>query len=62
VHDLKKALAEADEDSHAAAYEAIREIVEKVVIHPRGRYKSVEIETYGHSPPCSAFSRGRLTP
>jgi site-specific DNA recombinase len=42
VHDLKKALAEADEDSHAAAYEAIREIVEKVVIHPRGRYKSVE--------------------
>jgi site-specific DNA recombinase len=47
VRDLKKALAASDEDSRAAAHEAIREIVEKVVIHPRGPYKPVEIEIYG---------------
>jgi len=47
VRSLKKTLAEADEDSRLAANEAIREIVEKVVIHPRGRYKPVEIEIYG---------------
>jgi hypothetical protein len=58
VHDLKKALAEADEDSHAAAREAIRKIVEKVVIHPRGQYKSVEIETCGRSPPAQHFREG----
>jgi hypothetical protein len=32
VRHLKRALAESDEDSRAAANEAIREIVEKVVI------------------------------
>jgi hypothetical protein len=47
VRDLKKALAETDEDSRAAAHEAIREIVEKVVIHPQGPYKPVEIEIHG---------------
>ncbi len=47
VRNLKRALAESDEDSRAAANEAIREIVEKVVIHPRGAYKPVEIEIYG---------------
>jgi len=47
VRDLKRALAESDEDSRAAAHEAIREIVEKVVIHPKGPYKPVEIEIYG---------------
>lgn len=47
VRDLKNALAGSDEDSRAAAHEAIREIVEKVVIHPRGPYKPLEIETYG---------------
>jgi site-specific DNA recombinase len=47
VRDLKKALAESDEDSRTAAHEAIREIVEKVVIHPRGPYKPVEIEIHG---------------
>jgi DNA invertase Pin-like site-specific DNA recombinase len=47
VRNLKKALAESDEDSRAAAHEAIREIVEKVVVHPRGRYKPVQIEIYG---------------
>lgn len=46
VRSLKKTLAEADEDSRLAN-EAIREIVEKVVIHPRGRYKPIEIEIYG---------------
>jgi site-specific DNA recombinase len=47
VRDLKRALAGSDEDSRAEAHEAIREIVEKVVIHPRGPYKPVEIEIYG---------------
>jgi site-specific DNA recombinase len=47
VRNLKIALAESDQDSRAAANEAIREIVEKVVIHPRGPYKPVEIEIYG---------------
>lgn len=47
VRDLKKTLADSDEDSRAAAHEAIREIVEKVVVHPRGRYKPVEIEIHG---------------
>jgi site-specific DNA recombinase len=47
VKNLKKALADPDEDSRLAAHKAIREIVEKVVIHPRGAYKPVEIEIYG---------------
>jgi hypothetical protein len=29
------------------SYRKIREIVEKVVIQPRGRHKAVEIEIYG---------------
>jgi site-specific DNA recombinase len=47
VRDLKSALACSDADSRLAAHEAIREIVEKVVIHPRGPYKPVDIEIYG---------------
>lgn len=47
VRNLKRALAESDEDSRLAAHEAIREIVEKVVVHPRGAYKPVEIDIYG---------------
>ncbi|WP_024342654.1 hypothetical protein [Bradyrhizobium japonicum] len=47
IRNLKQALAESDEDSRVAAHEAIREIVEKVVIHPRGRYKPVQIDIYG---------------
>ncbi|MGY3484438.1 hypothetical protein ACVW1C_002321 [Bradyrhizobium sp. USDA 4011] len=47
IQNLKKALSESDEDSRLAANEAIREIVEKVVVHPRGRYKPVRIEIYG---------------
>lgn len=47
VRNLKRALAESDEDSRKEANEAIREIVEKVVIHSRGAYKPVEVEIYG---------------
>ncbi len=47
IRNLKKALAESDEDSRLAAHEAIREIVEKVVLHPQGRYKPVRIDIYG---------------
>nr|WP_246741516.1 recombinase family protein [Bradyrhizobium aeschynomenes] len=47
VRNLKKALADSDEDSRLAANEAIREIVEKVVVHPQGPYKPVRVEIYG---------------
>jgi hypothetical protein len=47
IRNLKKALANSDEDIRAAADDAIREIVEKVIIHPRGRYTPVKIEIYG---------------
>jgi site-specific DNA recombinase len=47
VRNLKRALAEADQDNRAAANEYIRQIVEKVVIHPRGPYKPVDIEIHG---------------
>jgi hypothetical protein len=47
IRNLKKALADSDEDSRLAAHEAIREIVEKVVLHPRGRYKPVQVDIYG---------------
>jgi hypothetical protein len=30
-----------------SANEAIREVVEKIAIHPQGRYKPVKIEIYG---------------
>ena len=39
VRDLKKALAESDGDNRTAAHDALREIVGKVVIHPKGPYK-----------------------
>ncbi|MGY3355096.1 hypothetical protein ACVWZK_001759 [Bradyrhizobium sp. GM0.4] len=47
VRDLKQTLAASDEDSRLAAHEALREIVEKIVIHPQGRYKPVRIDFYG---------------
>lgn len=47
IRDLKATLAEADDDSRLAVHQAIQEIVEKIVIHPHGRYKPVEIEIYG---------------
>ncbi|GAA0034017.1 MULTISPECIES: hypothetical protein [Bradyrhizobium] len=47
VRNLKKALADSGEDSRAAANEAIREIVENVVVHPQGPYKPVRVEIYG---------------
>lgn len=47
IRNLKQALANSDEDSRLAAHEAIREILEKVVVHPQGRYKPVQIDIYG---------------
>lgn len=47
IRDLKATSAEADDDSRLAAHQAIQEIVEKIVIHPHGRYKPVEIEIDG---------------
>ena len=43
---MKKALAESDGDNRAAAHDALREIVEKVVIHQKGP-QPVDIEIYG---------------
>ncbi|WP_244623334.1 hypothetical protein [Bradyrhizobium sp. MOS001] len=62
MRDLKKTLAVADENSRLAAHEALREIVEKIVIHPRGRYKPVEIEIYGQLAALLRILRGRLAP
>jgi site-specific DNA recombinase len=47
IKSLKATLAKADDDSRDAAFQTIREIVEKIVIHPRGPYKPVEIEIHG---------------
>lgn len=62
VRNLKKTLADSDEDSRLAAHEAIREIVEKVVIHPRGAYKPVEVEITASLRPSSGFLRRHLHP
>jgi site-specific DNA recombinase len=47
VKDLKAALNAADEENRTTAYEAIRELLELVVIRPDGPYKPVEIDIYG---------------
>ena len=47
IRSLKRTLAEAGDESRQAAFQGIREIVEKIVIHPRGRYEPVEIEIFG---------------
>jgi site-specific DNA recombinase len=63
IRNLKQALAESDQDSRVAAHEAIREIVEKVVVYPRGRYKPVQIDIYGLTRrPAQDFREGGRTP
>ena len=47
IRDLKAALDQADDDSRAEAYQAIRELVEKVVIRPSGPRRPVQIEIRG---------------
>jgi hypothetical protein len=47
IKSLKKTLAEASEESRQAAFQGIREIVEKIVVHPRGKYQPPEIEIFG---------------
>ena len=47
IRDLKAALDQADDDSRAEAYRAIRELVEKVVIRPSGPRRPVQIEIRG---------------
>jgi site-specific DNA recombinase len=47
VKDLKAALNAADEENRTMAYEAIRELIDQVVIRPDGAYKPVEIDIYG---------------
>jgi site-specific DNA recombinase len=47
VADLKAALASADAENRAAAFQAIRELVEAVLIHPTAPYRFVEIEIKG---------------
>ena len=48
VRDLKTALDLADDDNRAGAYQAIRELVEKVVIQPSGPRQPIQIEIHGH--------------
>ncbi len=47
IKDLKSELASADPESRSAAMTGIRELVEKIVIHPTGPYKPVDIEIHG---------------
>jgi len=47
VKDLKAALNAADPENRTMAYEAIRELIDEVVIRPHGPYKPVEIDIYG---------------
>lgn len=48
VRDLKQALAHAaDPENREAAIAGIRDLVEKIVIHPTGPYKPVDIEIHG---------------
>jgi site-specific DNA recombinase len=47
VKDLKAALSAADEENRTMAYEAIRELIDQVVIRSDGAYKPVEIDIYG---------------
>jgi hypothetical protein len=49
VRDLKAYLAATEDDNRAEAYRAIRELIEKVVIIPKGRaYQGCDIEIHGH--------------
>ena len=47
VKDLKAALNAADEENRTTAYEAIRELIDEVVVRPHGPNKPVEIDIYG---------------
>ena len=47
IRSLKRTLSDAGEESRQAAFGGIREIVEKVVIHPGSRYQPPEIEIFG---------------
>jgi site-specific DNA recombinase len=47
IRSLKMMLAEAGKESRQAAFQGIREIIEKIVIHPRGSYRPVEVEIFG---------------
>ena len=47
IRSLKRTLAEAGDESRHGAFHGIREIVENIVIHPRGRYEPVELEIFG---------------
>jgi hypothetical protein len=59
VRDLKAYLAAADDDNRADAYEAIRELIEKVVVNPRGgAYQGYDIEVHGQLAVLLDASRG----
>jgi hypothetical protein len=47
VADLKAALLAADEANRADAFQIIRELVERIVIRPKGPYRPVDIEIQG---------------
>ena len=47
IRSLKDWLSEASEDSRQAAFAGIRQVVEKIVIHPRGKYRPPQLEIFG---------------
>jgi site-specific DNA recombinase len=47
IRSLKRTLAAAGDESRQAAFQGLREIIEKIVIHPGGRYEAVDLEIFG---------------
>ena len=62
VRNLKALLAEADEDNRTDAYRAIRELVDKVVIIPKGAYQRPDLEIHGQMAVLFKASRDRTIP
>jgi site-specific DNA recombinase len=60
VADLKAALLTADEANRADAFRVIRELVERIVIRPRGPYRPVDIEIHGRLAALLQASTGAL--
>lgn len=56
IGELKRQLAEADEENRAAAIESIRSLVEKIVLHPRGKHQPVDLEIHGQMAGLLAIS------
>ena len=62
VADLKATLASLNPERRNEAYVALRELVEKIVIHPTGQYRPVDIEIHGRLAVSCGVPRRRTFP